>query len=350
MEYQGFVNRTPFAAQALLMSDERGADVFVCVVKATFALHRERDGTSVSVADQQASICLAPVHHGDDPATSSLKYDLDVAPVKTGTDVVLIGHAHAPHAGATYADVSFTVGPARSFVRAFGDRVWTSVLGRWIASAPAPFEAIPLVYERAFGGWDRSNADPARHDYEPRNPVGVGFVSKKYGSLRDGAPLPNLENPYEPISSPTDRPAPVGFGFIGPHWQPRAGLAGTYDDRWTKERMPLLPDDFDRRFYNAAYPALALLGFLQGGEPVEVLDGLPQRALRFLLPTAQPSATVRMMDGTTHRLPMALDTVIVNTDEDRLLLVWRGSAFVYKRVHDVLWAKAELLSDIGGVR
>lgn len=346
MQFQGFVNLTPFAAQPLLLSDERGADVLTFVVKGTFSIHANRDATSLAIADEQPPPCVAPKYNGE-PGASSVKYDADTALVKLGTDVVLVGHAYPTHLGATSVDVSLTVGPARLAARVYGDRVWTSTLGRWMASTPQPFDAMPLVYERAFGGWDRRSPDPAHHDYEPRNPVGVGFVAKKHPTLQDGAPLPNIENPHEPISSPADRPTPVGFGFIGPHWQPRARYAGTYDDRWKEREMPLLPHDFDRRFYSAAHPALTFQGFLRGGEPVEILNASPRGALRFWLPTAQPFATVRMKDGSTHRIGMALDTIVVDADEDRLYLVWRGSFPVHKRVHDVLWAKAQLAADRG---
>jgi len=347
VESLGFVNLTPFAAQPLLLSDERGADVLTFVVRATYALQPLQVGAPLTVEEEQAPVCLAPEYTGK-PESSSVRYDSDAVVAKLATDVVLIGQAHAPHARATHADVSLAVGPVRSVVRVFGDRIWTKTLGRWSASAPEPFEAIPLVYERAFGGWDRSNPDVAKHEYEARNPVGVGFVSKKHGKVQEGTRLPNLEQPRDLIGSPNDRPAPAGFGFIGPHWQPRVALAGTYDDQWKARRMPLLPEDFDRRFYNAAHPALTAGGFLRGGEPVEIANASPRGTLRFQLPQVRPLATVRMKDGATHRVDMALDTVIVNTDEDKLFLVWRGSLPIHKRIHDVLWAKAQPAGN-GGV-
>lgn len=343
MEYQGFVNLTPFAAQPLLLSDERGADVLTVVVKATYSITQTGEGTSLQIAQEQAPPCLAPECYGD-PAASSVKYDSDAMFTKLATDVALVGHAYPNRSGAAHVDVSLTVGPVRTVVRVFGDRVWAKTLGRWSPSQPKPFERVPLVYERAFGGWDRSNRDETKHEYEARNPVGVGFLSKKHGKVKEGARLPNLEDPRDLISSPTDRPAPVGFGFIGPHWQPRVSYAGTYGDQWKARRMPLLPDDFDRRFYNAAHPTLTA-STLRGGEPVEVVNASPHGTLRFRLPEVSPQTTVRMKDEGTHRIAMALDTVTFNTDEDRLFLVWRGNLPIHKRVHDVLWVKAQLASN-----
>jgi hypothetical protein len=342
--YEGFVNLTPFAAEPLLLSDERGGDAFTCVVKATLSLSQYRGGWAVAVAEEQVPVCLKPVHYSE-PALSSIKYDCDAVLTKPGTDVVLIGHAYAPEVGARYADVSLSVGQARSVVRVFGDRVWRSSLGRWAATVPEPFEAVPLVYERAFGGWDRTNADPARHEFEPRNPVGVGFVSKKHGVVREGLPLPNVENPYELIASPADRPAPVGFGFVAPHWQPRVAYAGTYDERWKTHRMPLLPDDFNRHFYSAAHPALIVAGFLAGGEAVEIINASRRGTMRFTLPVVRPYITVKTVDGAVQRLGAALDTVIFEPDQDRLFLIWRGSVSIHKRTHDIAWAKAQLAGD-----
>src|SRR5208337_4822029 len=90
---------------------------------------------------------------------------------------------------------------------------------------PEPFERIPLVWERAFGGWDRSHADPAKHTCEPRNPVGTGF-RQKHGHPEEGVRVPNLEDPRYPSRHYGDAPPPAGFGFTGPSWQPRAAFAG----------------------------------------------------------------------------------------------------------------------------
>ena len=341
MEYFGFVNLTPFDAQPLLLTNERGVDSFTCIVKATFDLLSRYDATSVRISDEQVPVCMEPIHNGE-PGKSSVKYDLDCSPTKLGTDVVLVGHAYATSGRATWLDVSLAVGPVNRIVRVFGDRSWTSTMGRWVATAALPFERMPLVYERAFGGRDLTRPEAADTEFDARNPVGVGFLSKKHGVVREGAPLPNLEDPYEPISTPTDRPQPAGFGFIGAHWQPRVSFAGTYDDRWQNERMPLLPEDFDPRFYNAANPALTCNGFLRGGEPIEVANASPHGTLRFSLPSSSPYGTIRTKDGELHRIPMALDTVVLDTDQAKLFLVWRGGLPIHKRLYDIAWAKAQL--------
>jgi len=324
-------NKTPFAFEALHLVDEDWRPLLVPVVKATFLV--QPDGRCVLAQEQQP---LSPSGEcwGKDPATSSYRYEPEVAFFKPGTDVVLNGHAHAPRGATREMQVSLRVGPLRKDLLVFGDRVWFRSMGIATASDAAPFEKMPLVYERAFGGWDRSHPSPERHSCEQRNPVGTGF--REPGNLEDGLRLPNIEDPGEPLRSFTDRPRPAGFGFVAPHWQPRAALAGTYDVAWQKERAPLLPKDFDRRHLNAASPGLIAPGHLRGDEPVRALGVTPEGDFSFTLPgVAAPRVEVVLAAGSPRELALALDTVIIEPDELRVLLLWRGNTVLPTGPHDV---------------
>src|SRR5262249_26571503 len=150
---------------------------------------------------------------------TSARYEADSSPPKLGTDVVLVGQAHSDRP-VTELDVGLQVGPVRKVLRVFGDRVWYRGPLGWSPTAPRPFRAVPLTYERAFGGEDAAGPDkPQRED---RNPVGTGFVGSGGTERIDHLPLPNLEDPANLISSPGDRPAPVGVGYVGRHWAPRS--------------------------------------------------------------------------------------------------------------------------------
>jgi hypothetical protein len=188
---------------------------------------------------------------------------------------------------------------------------------------PVPFEQIPLQWERAFGGWDRSHPDPKKRELEPRNPVGVGFRGS--GSrFEEGLRCPNLEDPARPFKGWGDRPTPAGFGFTSPNWEPRTQYAGTYDERWEKERAPLLPKDFDRRFLNAAAPGLIAPGYLRGDEPVVASGVTPSGGVSFQLPGVSPPEIVVEHRGRPNaRSATNLDTVIVDTDAGTLFLFWR---------------------------
>lgn len=312
-------NRTPLAFELLHATDEQGAPTIVPIVKATYEI---RAG-AVHLAENQRPVNLSgePWGRAECP---SWKYEPEGAPSKPGTDVVLVGSACAPRAVTRDLEVSFRAGTMQQVVRVFGDRRWVKRLGGGIGMTdPEPFDRVPLVWERAFGGWDRTDPDPARHTFEPRNPVGVGFHAGR-GSFVEGSSAPNLEDPSRLVSKFTDRPPPVGFGFVGPSWKPRSDFAGTYDGEWMRSRMPLLPTDFDRRFYNAAPVPLISATKLRGGESVAVSGATRDGNVSFRLPRVPPPRlTLTFAGRRSLSLEGALDTVIVNTDEALLFLLWR---------------------------
>ena len=314
-------NETPFAFEALFVQDEHNRPVLTPIVKATYSI---APTGALELAEEQRAIDFEGAHEGE-PGESSLRAEPDVAFVKLRTDMVLVGHAHAPSADTTQVDVSFEIGPHRKVVRVTGDRRWEKGLVGARITDPEPFERIPLVWERAFGGWDRRHEDPEKHGWEPRNPVGVGFHARG-GGLVEGEPLPNLEAPDAPVTRYRSKSRPACFGFVSPDWQPRAGLAGTYDEAWETERSPLLPRDFRREFFNAATEDLIAPGFLTGREPVTVLNATPEGSLRFALPGLEPPTCLVRRRGVRDDATLAcsLDTVVVDTDAMELVLLWRA--------------------------
>src|SRR5262245_9419527 len=140
-------NRTPFAAERGWVRDRDGAEIWLVAVKATFDILE--DG-STAPAKEQPPVLRLPEFHGE-PYKSSVKYDADLVLTKKNTDVIVVGHAHAPPGTAVpQLDCGLKVGSLQKTVRVFGDRRWGSLR----ASEPEPFQKIPLVYERAYGGVD----------------------------------------------------------------------------------------------------------------------------------------------------------------------------------------------------
>lgn len=307
------LNHTGLAAAVLATPDARGIETLSTLVKGTFDLRR-LDGSGVPApAADQVPVALADEHHGD-PDASSIRVPADFSLGKPGTDVLLAGSARAPHGRSVpWMDVSLAAGPVRKTVRVFGDRFWD---GR-AATPPRPFERMPLTWELAFGGADGE-------EVEERNPVGRGFVAPGAGAPPEGFALPNLEDPHHPLASWEHAPPPAAFGPVAPHWLPRRAWAGTYDDAWRISRAPYLPEDFDTRFFQLAPDGLAAPGHLRGGEPVEVSGATPEGPLRFLLPTLDVRVEHRL-DGATETAPASLETVLVEPDESRVVLVWRAA-------------------------
>jgi len=324
-------NKTPFAFEPLFLADEEGRPLFVPVIKATYSIQHDK----LTLAEKQTPVNLAGEYWGD-PDKSSYKYEPECAFIKPATDIVLIGHAYAPASGITEINVILRVGQIEKTVKVAGDRYWIKAFGIISMTSPSEFERIPLIYERAFGGWDRTNADPEKHAFEPRNPAGTGFRSKN-GNFEQGIRLPNMEDPRYPVKSYGETYPPAGFGFTSPNWQPRAACAGTYDKAWMAQRMPLLPKDFDRRFFNAASPGLIAPGFLKGNETVIIANASKSGKIIFNLPgIPAPQCRVQLRGRTDSSPQMQLDTVIINMDENLLFLLWRANMILRSGPQDVL--------------
>jgi hypothetical protein len=327
-------NGSAHAGEHLFLCDEDGRSLLVVLVQATFDLVA---GKGLVLAETQIPPSLTGELNGADARVSSYRIEPAFAFTKPGTDVVLLGHAQAPGGrSVTELPLLFRVGPVGKALRVVGDRQWVKSGGLVVATPPRPFERIPLLYERAFGGWDRSEADPARHSFEARNPVGRGFRAPN-GLFEEGVALPNLEDPADVLLRHGQAVTPAGTGFTSPDWQARAALAGTYDEAWARERSPLLPRDFDRRFFNAASPGLVADPPLVGNEPVVVENASPLGRLSFRLPGVQPPACrVELARRGDLPLALALDTVIVDSDHDRVLMLYRGHLPLRDGPHDVL--------------
>lgn len=337
MGHPAVENRTGFAFEPLFLADEELRPLFVPLVKATFAI--ERDG--LMVAAEQAPIALEGECWGL-PGESSYRLEPEGVFFKPATDVVLVGEAHAPAAGATEVVVALQVGPLKKGVRVVGDRVFTKTFGAPQLTRPVAFETIPLQWERAFGGWDRSHPDPAKHSCEPRNPVGRGWRGPGT-SYEEGLLAPNLEDPARPYRGWGDAPPPAGFGFVCPDWQPRVKLAGTFDAAWDRARKPLLPADFDRRFFNAASPGLVAPGHLRGDEQVLVVGVAPGgKGHSFRLPGGPPPVVRTSHQGGPDReQQLALDTVIIDTIELRVYMLWRGMARLRRDAAELLTIRVD---------
>lgn len=342
MGYPAIENETAFALLPLFPNDEDGRPLFVALVQATYAI----EGDRLALVDPQPQPNPVGELFGESAAVSGYRVEVPFAFVKPSTDVILHGSASAPRP-VPQIDVSLRVGPVGKTVRVFGDRVWTRAAGAVAPSPPLPFEAMPLVYERAFGGWDRSHPDPRQHRAERRNPVGLGF-SLPSRPFEEGLRLPNLEDPADPLERWGQVVTPACFGLVSPEWEPRASLCGTHDEAWRKERMPLSPKDFDRRFFQAASAGLVAPGYLRGDEQVTIDNASPRGRLSFRLPGPLALSCRASTRRVTTTFPLVLDTVILDTDAGTVTLWHRGHLALRDGPLDLV--SARITNESGGLR
>ena len=316
------INDTPYAGTTVLLPDHEGTRSAVAIIKATceFAI----DG-SVRLSDHQIPLCYGEGYMGE-PGKSSVRYPSDMVFEKLGTDIAVNGHVYAPgQVPVTECPAMVQIGLIRKILAVQGDRTFRTVAGFTSRTRPQPFVRMPLCYERAFGGADTSHPDPRHHDVFMENPIGRGYRADRSKQSVHGWTLPNIEDVENRIQAPMDRPAPAGFGCIPPNWEPRLSYAGTLDDAWENTRMPLPPRDADIRRHNAAAPGLVSETPLHGRETVTLVNLHPhQDKVTFTLPGLSLTAAFTFDDETVKPAPV-LDTLIIEPDDSRIVLVYRAS-------------------------
>ncbi len=335
-------NRSPLVVDCTPVDDRHGRDTLVVVAKMTWSVSPE--GT-VDVPLDQAPIRWSAIYNGhSQPA--SIRLPAEDVPEKPGTDIVLVGTAH-PSAGSaepvTEQDVTLRVARGDELiektVRVYGPRTWiASELSGVVPSDPTTLEPTPLIYELSYGGMDAS--EPDKLTGEPRNPVGSGVVRDETTLL--GQATPCIEDPGASLSSL--KPAPAGFGVVDGHWDPRSKRCGSFDASWQAERAPVMPEDFDPRFYNVASPDLWSEEPLRGDEAIEVVGVRSEGPWRFKLPHVAPRFESQI-NGERQLHETHLDTLLIDADEGRVELSWRV-AIVLPRKTETL-ETVEVFADPG---
>lgn len=295
------VRDTPFVPFTIPWQVRPPAHNLVVAVKGTFDLVA---GQPATLSEDQPPPFGDLRHDGEEKA--SLRYASDFVIHKPRADVMLVGHAY-PADNPTVAAVSLQVGRLQRTLAVFGDRSWGTLGAQ---SKPAPFDRMPLRWERAMGG-----------PLSEANPVGRGF--------KTGVILPNLERRDALVSSPRDVPPPACFGPMAPEWKGRSSKLGTFQSRWLKERWPFLPEDFDFSFFNAAPPEQQV-PYLRGDEPYALHGVRPGKAvLSGTLPGLQPRVFAFLgRAGAFSEVALNLDTAWFDADEAKVVLVWRGMMVV----------------------
>ncbi|WP_313003778.1 DUF2169 domain-containing protein [Pseudomonas sp.] len=322
-----------------------GMPMDILVIRGTFDFSPDQPMT---LSEVQSEIVW-----GDRFAGPAINYPLQAVIVeegdlvlgKPGTDVLLQGSVRSAEGQwRTSWPVDVRVGPIRKTLRVYGPRTLSKGLMGWSLGEPEKVENVPLHYRLAFGGCvydpepERGQAQIPNISY-PKNPAGCGWLPNRCEldmlapPVRERVeaqiaqlvtlPAPQIEDPLDPYSDPSQRLQPVGLTPIARWWQPRSGFQGTLDARWMAERYPLLPEDFDPRFYQSAPADQVATPFLRGDEAVHLKGCLREGEYRMQLPGIAPLLVCETEDGQFHAYVPVLDTVRLDLDQRQAFLLWR---------------------------
>jgi hypothetical protein len=316
-------------APGLLKSGRR---CIVLVAKATYDIPSA--GSMARLAAHQVPIFESDSFTGT-PGESSPLVENDYAPLKARCDVILVNaYALAPGGEpAPSVDVAIKLNNILKGMRVVGPRFWDNGLTSWSASKPEPFTRLPITYENAWGGSDEGRREGER-DIMTDNPVGRGFFRRIKKSRLEEQPPPNIEPIKRTLKRPSERLPALAFGAIGRNWTPRSHYGGTYDKAWREERRPLLPEDFDERYYQCA-PEDQQTDYLRGGEEVILYNLTTEGHTTFTIPEQAVPMQAILHGGERHNLNPLIDTLIIDPQARQFTLTWRARIGLKRTIHEI---------------
>jgi len=326
------INATKMQAGYTLGMDPDGRERLVVVVKGTFRIPEAKG--EPELADEQVPLVMADEFTGE-PGSSATLHESDYAPFKPRCDVLLNGSAHAPQGRpAKEVRVGLRVGSMQKSFNVVGDRHWDKGLLSVAPSHPVAFTRMPISYDRAYGGQDADEKHPKKKRAFMDNPIGVGYYPLTKGKALVGKPLPNTEEPGRRVKSRSGKYRPMSLGPIGRNFRCRMPFAGTYDQNWQDNVFPFLPADFNPLYYQAAPPEQQI-DHPGGGEEVELTNLSPRGRDLFRLPKIEVPIEFTNASHERTEKQAVLDTIILEPDEHRFLLVWRASIELRKNVFEI---------------
>lgn len=343
---------------ALIANDNQGRQILSVGFKETYTIGP--DGRCL-LSNEQEPFNFDDALAEDDEIQLLPRY----SPYKLVTDVVVKGCACAPGGQAIDRMVAVVmVGRYRKEVLVLGNRKCTYRKNQPpLFSEPEPFLKIPLTYHNSYGGMDETvplpkptvfadllNPHPGIY---PRNDLGKGYVVYDNPERIEGLELPNLEDPQDCLiperlvsGSPNNwwkQPLPQSFGWFSAGWYPRIVHLGCLPDGLPEDerRIPevkrgylpidhqkALKDDrplvekMDFQMTSAASPGLSF-PYLRGDEQVALEGMQPDGRWTISLPGKAVDIDLQFR-GETHKLPVVLQTVLIDSDAKQMTMEWRG--------------------------
>ncbi|MBW3698163.1 DUF2169 domain-containing protein [Vibrio sp. T187] len=275
--------------------DENGNEVWVVTGKRTWKLE-----VTAWVEQEESLIHDDPVYAGE-PGISAMKEDHEFAYFKQNTDVLIYGKARSySKKPVVYHECRLLLdGHIDKTISVHGERVWIEHGGSLTMSRPTEFIEKEIDYSNAIGG-------------DIRNRIGCGIASSNKELLEQN--VPSVFYPKEDWSPTGAKLRTAGFGPVPPFFESRLTFAGTFDEHWEETRRPMLPTDFDKRFYQSAPVDQQCKGYLLGGERMVMSGFCHDDTILFRIPSEQYVAIAKFQDE-TYQSDMSIYTVFVDSEQ-----------------------------------
>ncbi len=332
------INSTRMVAGYNMGLEPSGRELLVVVIKGTFRFPLPAEPSDhFALHDKQMPLVMADTFTGE-PGYSAPVYEVDFAPRKPRCDILLLGSAYAPEGKpTTRLEAGLRVGNWSKSLAVVGPRHWECGLVGATASHPGAFIKQPISYDVAYGGTDLHHKDPSEHAAFMPNPVGRGFHKHIKVDWVEGKPLPSTEEVNQSVRDPSGNYRPMAFGPLGRGWNSRSRFAGTYDEEWLEKHFPFLPPDFDEQYYQAAPTdqQVPLEHFKNGPTDVVLVNLTPRGLTGFTIPNLVARVSMFPKRAEREYYTAALDTVVIEPDQQRFTLTWRTARPLKKSIFEI---------------
>ncbi|MBU2896135.1 DUF2169 family type VI secretion system accessory protein [Vibrio hepatarius] len=276
------------------------------------------------------SIYDDPVYLGE-PGSSVMKIDHEFPVTKQNTDVLVYGKARSyAKRPVVYHECRLLIdGHIDKTISVHGERLWVQHGGTVTVSNPQPFVEADIHYGKALGG-------------DERNRVGCGIASSTAELLKK--PVPSVFFPSEEWAPNSKNVRVAGLGPIAPFFAERTQYGGTFDAHWEEHRRPLLPQDFNPKFYQSAPSDQQCDGFLVGGERLMMSGFNHDEVISFRFPVEKYLASASFSEENLC-LPMQIHTVFVDTESMSLTLSYSASFPCQGKEHLLISSKVSQVQE-----
>ncbi len=309
-----------------------------------------------------------------EPEGELIKHDFDLYPLKPFTDVVIKGQVKGDNK-TTRLQAAIEIENQTPFlINVYGHRkAVKNNYNKIIFTEPGIIESIPLRYDFAYGGIDHiaeaqmpdvpkdlKKANPAMdwggsslYRY-PRNPCGKGYLVHDHADAFENLDLPNLEYPKMLLTPDNlvlndpynwvNQPLPRASDWINLAWFPRIAYIGVLpfnDKEGTIKNIPETMDNlvepdllhiinnpvpFNTRASNGGTLGLQFANLI-GNEFIKLKNIHPDSPNFVMqLPIDVPKIWVDGRAGKLLETKPVMHTILIEPDENRLSIIWRGSA------------------------
>ncbi|AVA39942.1 MULTISPECIES: DUF2169 family type VI secretion system accessory protein [Proteus] len=310
------INQTPFphfSFEKLGYKDERWQTIVVKVTCDFDPLTGKCD-----IADEQTPLIMADVYRTT-PENSSLVHETNLVSYKPHAEIYIVGTARTlSNTPVTHWETELSIGQIHKKLILSGPRYW-EYHRDWSLGEAQPISALPLIYEKAFGGKN------SHQEVNDKNPIGVGWYDSHDMDKTRQYPAPQIYYPLKEHILSVDKPWEVaGYGQYNRWWQQRVQFAGTYNDEWLNNIKPYYPADFNFAFFMSTPVDQQQNDFFVGNETLSLKGFFAQINLtELILPSIGFVVIPQLVPEKLTNGLLKLDTVCVSLDEQKLYLTWR---------------------------